>query len=145
MKLLRRTLLPDINMNEKTIANWIKLADYDLDTARAMMNAGKYLYVAFTCQQAMEKIIKAIYVSEKSETPPYTHSLLKLIREVGLYDKLDEDTRNFIGELNAYYIESRYTEELDEINAELTNKKAGEILSKTNEVFGWLKSKTEMK
>ena len=33
--------------------HWLEYAKYDLDTADAMFNAGKWLYVAFMCQQAV--------------------------------------------------------------------------------------------
>ncbi|MFH1653778.1 MAG: HEPN domain-containing protein, partial [Pseudomonadota bacterium] len=39
---------------------WIERADYDLDTAEAMLKSARYLYVAFACQQAVEKYLKAI-------------------------------------------------------------------------------------
>jgi HEPN domain-containing protein len=35
---------------------WRELALYDLGTADAMLSAGRYLYVLFCCQQAIEKI-----------------------------------------------------------------------------------------
>ncbi len=37
-------------VNENTINNWLDLARYDLETASAMLESGRYLYVAFTCQ-----------------------------------------------------------------------------------------------
>lgn len=39
---------------------WMEQARYDLDTARAMFDSGRYLYVLFCCQQAVEKALKAI-------------------------------------------------------------------------------------
>lgn len=48
-----------MNRKEK-IAYWLDIADYDLGTAKAMMDANRYLYVIFMCQQAVEKIIKAL-------------------------------------------------------------------------------------
>lgn len=62
-------------MSEKVVKNWIALADYDLKTAEVMFKGGRYVYVAFTCQQAVEKLLKAIYVKEKKQTPPYIHNL----------------------------------------------------------------------
>lgn len=38
---------------------WIDMAGYDLDTARAMLQTGRYLYVGFMCYQAVEKSLKA--------------------------------------------------------------------------------------
>ena len=75
-------------MNEKTIKNWLDLARYDLETASAMLARGRYLYVAFTCQQAIEKLLKALFVKTKNCTPPYTHNLLKLCDETGLMSEL---------------------------------------------------------
>jgi len=70
-------------MNERTISNWIRLSEYDLETARAMMQSKRYLYVAFTCHQTLEKILKAYYIYTQCATPPYTHNLLKLVRRIG--------------------------------------------------------------
>lgn len=36
------------------ILEWVKLSIYDLETALAMQKAGRYLYVLFCCQQAVE-------------------------------------------------------------------------------------------
>jgi len=57
-------------VSEKTIKNWIDLACYDLETASAMLASGRYLYVAFTCQQAIEKLLKALFVKQENRTPP---------------------------------------------------------------------------
>ena len=45
---------------------WIERANYDLITAQAMLETKRYLYVAFMCQQSLEKVLKAIII-EKSE------------------------------------------------------------------------------
>ena len=128
-------------MSKKVIKNWLALAEYDFETAKAMMKSGRYLYVAFTCQQTIEKTLKALYVKEKDETPPYTHNLIKLLSDLSVSSKIDEEKRKFMEILNSYYIESRYTEEIKEISKMLTGKKAKEILSKTKELFLWLKEK----
>lgn len=46
---------------------WMERVDYDLETARAMLKAGRYLYVVFMCQQAVEKNVKAILRKEAKE------------------------------------------------------------------------------
>ena len=40
---------------------WLDLADYDLETAKAMLNSGRFLYVGFMCHQTIEKALKAMY------------------------------------------------------------------------------------
>ncbi|MBN1901828.1 HEPN domain-containing protein [Candidatus Sumerlaeota bacterium] len=128
-------------MMEKIVNNWILLAEYDLETDYAMLEKKRYLYVPFTCQQSIEKILKAIFVKEKNETPPYTHNLLRLIDSLSFSSSMNEDQLRFLEKLNSYYIESRYTEEIHELNQMLTPETSQQICQNTKELFQWLKNK----
>lgn len=129
-------------MNEQTIKNWTRISEYDLETAAAMLKTGRYLYVAYTCQQAIEKILKAIYVKEKNETPPYTHNLRRLASELSILNLLGEKHLDFIDIINSYYIEARYSEEIEKLTKNINKVKAAEILNNTKELYQWLKTKT---
>ena len=128
-------------MSKKGIDNWIALAEYDIDTSKAMLLSGRYIYVAFTCQQSIEKLLKAHYVNEKKTTPPYTHNLKRLVSELSFFDELSLEQTKFIEYLNTYYIESRYTDELSEIAKSLKKKQATELFEQTKKLFQWLKKK----
>jgi HEPN domain-containing protein len=82
-------------MNEK-IRYWIELAEYDLETAKVMLEGRRFLYVGFMCHQTIEKALKGYYVSAKNETPPYTHNLTFLAKDAGLYEKMAEQQKDFI-------------------------------------------------
>ena len=127
-------------MSEKVVQNWITLAEYDLKTAEAMLQAQRYLYVAFTCQQAIEKLLKALYVKEKDQTPTYTHNLLRLADALTIAAKLDEEKNRFLETLNSYYVESRYTEEIAELSQFLNQENAQNIFTTTQKIFTWLKN-----
>ena len=43
---------------EEQVQYWLDIADYDLDTAEAMHQTGRWLYVAFMCHQVIEKTLK---------------------------------------------------------------------------------------
>jgi HEPN domain-containing protein len=45
---------------DKIVEHWIERSQYDLDTAKVMLATGRYLYVAYMCQQSVEKLLKAI-------------------------------------------------------------------------------------
>lgn len=128
-------------MSQKIIDNWISLAKYDLETADAMLKAERYLYVAFMCQQSIEKIIKACYVKQHTTTPPYTHNLLRLLRDLNFNDEITNDIAATIENLNSYYIECRYTEDIEELSKYLTKPKAVSILNSTKELFEWFRNK----
>lgn len=53
-----------------TESDWLEQGTYDLETARAMLASGRYLYVLFCCQQAVEKTLKALIVHRTGEFPP---------------------------------------------------------------------------
>lgn len=126
-------------MSENIIHNWLQLGEYDLETAQAMMKSGRYLYVAFTCHQAVEKILKAYYVKEKNETPPYTHNLIKLAKSLSYIPSLTDKQIEFLEEMNSFYIESRYSEHFEKMTASLSESVVDMILKQTEEFFRWLK------
>jgi HEPN domain-containing protein len=128
-------------MSQRIIDNWLSLAEYDLATAQDMLKAKRYLYVAFMCQQAIEKILKACYVKHHTSTPPYTHNLLRLVAELPCKADMDAKALEFLETLNSYYIESRYTEDIEELSKVLTGAQAVLVLKSTQELFGWIKAR----
>jgi HEPN domain-containing protein len=48
---------------ERVIANTVRLAQADLDAAK-LLHAGKNRYAIYHCEQAAEKVIKAVLTSE---------------------------------------------------------------------------------
>ena len=115
--------------NEK-VEYWLKLADYDIETARAMLNSGRFLYVGFMCHQTIEKALKAVISRDckEGEIPPKIHNLSKLAVRASLFDLMSEEQQDFIDELNTLNIESRYPEYKDEIAAGLTKEICGKRL-----------------
>ena len=125
--------------NIEKIQRWINLSDYDLETANAMLQTGRYLYVGFMCHLVVEKIFKACYVKLKDDTPPFTHDLEYIALKSGFYEMLSEAQQDFIGELNPLNIEARYSEYKDEMSKRLTPAKCTEILAETTKIRQWTK------
>ncbi len=127
-------------MNQHTIENWAALSDYDFKTATAMLKTRRYLYVVFTCQQSLEKLLKALYVKETGQTPPYIHNLTRLAEALSIWTTLTDAQRELLRELNLYYLESRYTEELQKISRKLTRARCQEFYAQTKDMRKWLKT-----
>lgn len=102
------------NVNDKMKANmatdktayWLDIADYDLDTAEAMHQTVRWLYVAFMCHQVIEKTLKAYWCATRDDDPPYTHNHKRLADGCGLYQQLTTDQREFIETITNYNIEA---------------------------------------
>lgn len=122
----------------KATKYWIDHARYDLDTAKAMFESGRYLYVLFCCQQAVEKMLKALIAHKTQQLPPRVHQLVRLAEAAGL--EVDEDQADFLRELSVYYIQTRYPEETAAQGLGIKAETARKILDRTEETTKWLES-----
>jgi HEPN domain-containing protein len=126
---------------DKDILYWINLSKYDIDTAKAMLASRRYLYVLFTCQQAIEKMLKALVVKNTGSFPPKIHDLVKLLNIAGI-EALDEQ-KEFLAKLNYYYLETRYPAELSEISKLIKRQTALNIFDETRKMLKWLNSNAQ--
>ncbi len=123
------------------IEYWIEVADYDLETAKAMLKSKRYLYVGFMCNQAIEKIFKAYYVKTNGKQPPYTHKLIRLAEEGNLYNLMSEEQKDFLDLISPLNIEARYPTQKQELYEALSNDRCKKIIKETEEFILWIKKK----
>lgn len=103
-----------------------------------MLVSGRYLYVLFCSQQAIEKRVKARLVEQTGEFPPRTHDLVKLCQSAKIIPTDDQD--RFLRLLTKYYIGTRYPEEVTALVEETTRELAAQYLGRTKEFLRWLET-----
>jgi HEPN domain-containing protein len=121
------------------VAYWIDIAEYDLETAKAMLQAQRFLYVGFMCHQTVEKALKGFYVSAKQTNPPYTHNLSYLASESGLCLNMTEDQKALIDMLEPLNVEARYPRLKDGLIKALDSKRCSTIIERTEAILAWIK------
>lgn len=136
---------------EQKFSYWEDIAQYDLETARAMLASSRYLYVVFMCQQSLEKLVKGLFVMFCGSEPPRSHNIAQIFKQVlesgdyefkndagfiGKYDKCNE----FFIKLLAYYIAERYPSYKEKLSQAVDQQEAAEVLARSEEVFEWLLS-----
>jgi len=91
---------------------WLDSAQYDLDSADTMYNGGRWLYVVFMCQQAVEKLVKGLYTLYISDNVPKTHNISALVKtfEEKLSEPVTDERYDLFDDLRAFYINGRYTD-----------------------------------
>jgi len=124
-------------MNSKT-QYWLDLADYDLETARAMLQTKRYLYVGFMCHQTAEKALKAI-IANSDVVPPKIHGLMKLAQLGDIYDSMSESQKDLLDTLDPLNIAARYPEQKAKLAAMLTLENCTAILAETEGLLCWIK------
>lgn len=127
--------------NYKSSAEWLLQADYDMVTADAMFDTGRFIYSIFMIHLALEKALKAIYVRAYEDTPPKTHHLLYLIEKIQekVTFEIPENIFEPIRLIDKISVPVRYPENLSELHKDFTSESTSEVLTKSKEVFEWLK------
>jgi len=124
-----------------TPQHWWDYAIDDLAMAGIAMQAGKPRHVAFHCQQAIEKGLKAIILGRSGATPPKIHRLIQLAELAGLRGDLGDKARGNLEELQSYYTEVRYPGFDPDFATHVTADVARRLLAETERTFAWLRSR----
>jgi HEPN domain-containing protein len=118
--------------------NWLKSAEYDLESARHLFSAGRYLYVVFLCHLTLEKMLKALVSEITTEPVPRSHDLILLLRRSRLVpEKLYLE---FLGKLNNASIPTRYPDDIQQAIKDYPEEITRDYLKQTEEIVIWLKA-----
>lgn len=121
----------------KPYEEWFKQSDYDLETAKAMFQAGRYIYVVFMCHLALEKALKGVFTMKLKKIAPKTHNLIYFCEKAQI--KLPLKTKNFLDNLNSLSVPTRYPDKLENLLKEYKKDRVETILSQTKEALLCLK------
>ncbi|MDA1192614.1 MAG: HEPN domain-containing protein [Candidatus Poribacteria bacterium] len=95
-------------MSENAARKWLRQALHDLEMAEKNIPIGGYDIAAFLSHQAVEKLLKAIYLI-RGERVPKSHYIDEMAKVLGL----DEELRRVIGTLTVDYTVARYPDATD--------------------------------
>lgn len=121
---------------------WLDGAEYDLQTARAMLETRRLLYVGFMCHQTVEKVLKGVFVSRNPEEElPYIHKLRRLANLSGISEEMDEEQLSFLDVLSPLNVEARYPLQKSRLLESLTIERCEKMIQETEALYLWLKKK----
>ena len=130
------------NSMKNTVKQWLDQSIYDLETAKAMCQTGRYLYVAFMCQQSIEKHLKALICQKTDKMPPYIHNLTTLAEYLNL--SLGDHQLDLLDILSKYYLNTRYPVIKQSLAKSLDKTNSQELLRMTGEFLTWLKKESKI-
>lgn len=122
------------------VEQWLERMRYDLSTARAMLKMRKYLYVAFMCQQAVEKAFKAL-LAKGGKRIPLIHGLRKLADLAGVGDDLDPEQIDLLEKLTPFAIKARYGSYKRRLSEICNSRTAKEFVHSTEKFIRWLEKR----
>ena len=125
-------------MNNKS-ENWLKIARYDLRAAEVAFQNKLYLKVYESSHNALEKLLKGI-ISSHGEQPAKIHDLMRLMSQARI-ENLQSDIKEILDELNTLYYSTRYPEDFDSLDSDISEDKTALVLKETRRIFSWLEKK----
>lgn len=118
-------------MEKKTALKWLKQALHDLEMAEKNISIGGYDVAAFLAHQAVEKLLKTIFIIRGKKVPK-SHYIDELAKGLDLEDELVDS----IAELTVDYTFSRYPDVAESVPYEEYDEQAAKEKVKTaKEVF----------
>ncbi len=118
---------------ETDVRAWLEYAEADRRSAYNAMRAADYRDVAFHCQQAVEKLLKAVIVRQTGCRPPYLHNLWRLWQHISSIT-CPQDVQEALAALNPHYFLSRYPG----VGIEYDLTAAQELVERMERIWQWL-------
>jgi HEPN domain-containing protein len=127
--------------SQEKFEHWLMHAQYDMDTADAMFQAQRWMYVVFMCQQAIEKLVKGLYgLYIDFDNIPRIHNIRTLVERLHekLPRKISEEYYDLFDSLTLYYLNNRYPDYVEQIINQAKQNNVKDIYEQTKEAFAWL-------
>ena len=124
--------------NESLVKAWLEFADMDADLADFTfdnMHPKPLELICYHCQQAAEKALKALFVSEFETDVPKTHDLALLVENLSERFSVDDILYNISSDLTPYGVKIRYPKEII-VDEEMTKK----ALFDKKRILDWVKT-----
>jgi HEPN domain-containing protein len=118
---------------KKLVEYWRKTAEYDYETMKSLLKNRRYTSSLFFGHIVLEKILKALVVSNTKNYAPYTHDLARLYKLTGL--EMDTDTRSFLDEVNKFNLKARYPEQKLQFYKKCTKEYCGQFIKEIDVLY----------
>jgi HEPN domain-containing protein len=119
---------------KKETLDWLDRAEEHLKAASVLLEGALSAQCVFFCQQAMEMLLKSIWIERAEEgLPPRTHDLVSLAQELAL--PLSEEQLAFLRELSEQYMPTRYAD----VAIEYSLETAEDYYRRMEGLFSWLR------
>lgn len=127
------------------------LSNYDIETIDCLIEGERWVYVAYLCQQAMERQLKGMFVYYNDAESPKTHNLNFLFTKVTTsqkflesvdqesFDLRREEIEDFLVDLMFYYMSDYPFSYRNIMNRFVKEEIALDLFQKTLIAINWLR------
>ena len=130
---------------------WLMLSDYDIETIDVLAEGKRWVYVAYLCQQAVERQLKGMYVYYYNSEAPKTHNInflfSKLLAHEGFpevrtredVEERRDECEDFLIDAMFYYMSDYPFSYKNIMNRFVGEENAMELYGRTRDMVAWLR------
>lgn len=122
---------------EELISYWIESSDNDFRTMNHLFEKKDYTWALFVGHLIIEKLLKAYYVKNVDNTPPFIHNLLKLAEKSKI--ELSEEQKDILDTVSTFNLRSRYEDYKLEFYKMCSKRFTTKWIKKITEFRKWIK------
>lgn len=122
--------------NSKLVAYWVDSAEKDYKAMTHLFEKGDYSWCLFIGHLVLEKLLKAWYVQNLSDTPPFIHDLLRLAENGKM--TLTEDQKDILDTITTFNIRGRYDDYKMEFHKKCSKEFTGKWVENIKEMRQWI-------
>ena len=123
--------------NGKYLKYWLEAGDRDHDAMLHLYENKDYHWSLLMGHLVIEKLLKAYYVINKSDQPPYIHDLLRLAEKAEL--KLTDDQMDKLDTITTFNIRARYDDYKLRFYKKCTREFTEKWINEIEEFIKWIK------
>ncbi|MFW8600419.1 HEPN domain-containing protein [Desulfobacterota bacterium M19] len=124
---------------EELLKYWIDSSDNDFRAMIHLHEKGDYSWSLFIGHLVIEKLLKAWYVQNITNTPPFIHDLVRLAAKGKL--SVDENKKDLLDTISTFNLRARYDDYKKEFQQKCTSEFATKWVNIIKELREWTKSK----
>ncbi|MBI5638336.1 MAG: HEPN domain-containing protein [Nitrospinae bacterium] len=124
---------------KKKPLEWLRQADFDMDTADLVLGVGRFFYAVFMCHLALEKALKGVYTAKLRRVPPKTHSLVYLVERMKLH--VPDPIFDYLYTLNRVSAQIRYPDDLHKMLDTFSEGMTRDLLMEGRKALEWIKGR----
>jgi len=121
------------------IKYWIESPDRDYNAMMHLYEKKDYHWALFIGHLVIKKLLKAYYVKNIDNQPPYMHNLLRLAEKTDL--ELNAQQKDFLVTVAAFNIRTRYDDYKLSFYRTCTKEFTGKWISEIEGFRKWIKDK----
>ena len=122
---------------EELLKYWMDSSNKDFQAMIHLLEKGDFTWSLFIGHIVIEKLLKAWYVQNISNTPPFIHDLVRLAEKGNL--PLDEDQKDILDTISAFNLRARYSDYKMEFHRKCSRHFTEKWVDHIKEFREWIK------